>query len=145
MNLPSFRARAAAFALLAALGAWLSLLSCSSDPTNSIGSDSDLLGSKPGTVYEDTLGVLDDTTYAMNTPIAVASTIETGYDAVYNRTMIIDVGFSTLSEHPTDTLRTVRSASINLSTAKLTQVFPVRFYGLNRRYTEGDTLSTLGN
>jgi len=145
MNLPSFRARAAAFALLAALGAWLSLLSCSSDPANTLGSDSDLLGSKPGTVYEDTLDMVGDTTYAMRTPIAVGATIETGFDAVYNRTMIIDVGFTLLNDHPTDTLRTVETAEIHLPTGKVVGSFPVRFYGLNRRYTEGDTLSDISH
>jgi hypothetical protein len=145
MNLPSFRARSLAFGLIAVLGAWLSLLSCSSDPTNSIGHDSDLLGSKPGRVYTDTLGAVDDTTYAFHQPIAVALSIESGFDSVYTRTMIMDVGFTLVSENPQDTLRTVLTASLHLSTGKLTQSFPVRFYGLNRRYTEGDTLSDLSH
>jgi hypothetical protein len=141
MNLPSFRVRAAAFGLLAALGVWLSLLSCSSDPANSLGSDSDVLGSKPGTVYTDTLGAVDDTTYAFDQPIAVGQTIETGYDSVYTRTMVIDVGFTLVNQNPNDTLRTVLSAQLHLPTGALKQVFPVKFYQLGRRYTEGDTLS----
>lgn len=108
-----------------------------------MGSRSDLLGSEPGTVYQDTLSVFGDTTYAMRTPIAVATTVETGYDLFFDRTMVLDVGFEALSTNPGDTLRTVATASIHLSTGSLTQSFPVRFYGLGRRYTEGDTLSDL--
>jgi hypothetical protein len=59
--------------------------------------------------------------------------------------MVIDVGFTLVTSHPGDTLRTVQSASIHLSTGALTQVFPVRFFKLNRRYTEGDTLSDLSH
>lgn len=143
MNSVHLRARAAVFATLLTAGAWLALLSCSSDPTNSLGSDSDLLGSEPGTVYEDTIRVLEDTTYAMRTPIAVASTVETGYDAFFDRTMIMDIGFSELTANPGDKQRTVKTAILHLSTGHLTQSFPVRFYGINRRYTEGDTLSDL--
>ena len=69
--------------------------------------------------------------------------METGYDSFFDRTMIIDVGFTLLSDHPGDTLRTVQTASIHLATGELTQSFPVRFYGLGRRYAEGDTLSDL--
>jgi len=75
MNSVHLRARAAVFFALFTAAAWLALLSCSSDPTSTLGSDSDLLGSEPGAVYEDTIGVLDDTTHAMHTPIAAASTM----------------------------------------------------------------------
>jgi len=65
MNSVHLRARAAVFFALFTAAAWLALLSCSSDPTSTLGSDSDLLGSEPGAVYEDTIGVLDDTTQGL--------------------------------------------------------------------------------
>src|SRR5205814_10441712 len=65
----------------------------------------------------------------------------TGNSSVNTRTMVIDVGFTLVSQNPSDTLRTVLSAQIHLPTGALTQVFPVRLYQLGRRYAEGDTLS----
>ena len=143
MNSVHLRARAAVFFALFTAAAWLALLSCSSDPTSTLGSDSDLLGSEPGAVYEDTIGVLDDTTYAMHTPIAAASTLETGYDTFFDRIAVMDIGFTELAANPGDAQRTVRTASLHLATGDLKQSFPVRFYGINHRYTEGDTLSDL--
>jgi hypothetical protein len=143
MSSPYFRARAAAVAAILAGGAWLALLSCSSDPTNTLGSDSDLLGSEPGKVYQDTIAVFDDTTSAMHTPIAVGLTLEAGQDNFFNRAMIMQVGFSKLTETPGDTLRTVQSAYIHLTTGNLKDTFPVRFYELGHRYTEGDTVGSL--
>ena len=66
--------RAGAYFALAAAGIYL--LSCSSDPPNTLGSDSDLLGSEPGTVSQDTIGVFDDTTYVIRhvaTPMSISS------------------------------------------------------------------------
>lgn len=132
--------RAGAFCALAA--AVIYLLSCSSDPPNTLGSDSDLIGSEPGTVSQDTIGVFDDTTYVFNTPIAGRTTVETGVDSLYEHIIVMQPGFADLNAHPGDTLRTVSSASLHLGTGALAeQNFLVRFYRLGRRYTEGDTIT----
>ena len=97
MNAPGFRVRFAGFLALVAGVAALAIFSCSSDPTNTLGSDSDLLGSKPGEVIQDTLEVFDDTTYAFNSPIAVAEELELGMDSLYTRAIIIQPTFNGLT------------------------------------------------
>jgi len=135
-----FRARSAGFVALLAALVWLAILSCSSDPTSTLGHDSDLLGTGPGTVYQDTIGIFGDTTYAMHTPIATATDLQAGNDSLYQHIMVLQPGFAKLSTNPGDTLRTVQTANLHLSTGKLTEVFPVRFYELGYSYTEGDTI-----
>jgi len=143
MKLPHIRARAAAVGGILIAGSWLALLSCSSDPNNALGSDSDLLGSEPGVVYQDTIGVTDDTTYVFNTPIATDTDLEIGQDAVFRRTIVVQPGFSELDQFPGDRTRTVESASLHFYTLNLKGNFGVRFYGLGRKYVEGDTISGL--
>src|SRR5512139_2613669 len=95
---PHARIRPVAFALLAAGLLALAIFSCSADDPNALGSDSDLLGSEPGDVYQDTLAVVADTVYAMNTPIATARELELGMDSLYTRAMILQPSFSGLTD-----------------------------------------------
>jgi len=141
MNSPHFRARAAVVGALLIAGTWLALLSCSSDPTSTLGSDSDLLGSEPGTVYQDTIGVFGDTTYAFNTPIATDTDLEVGDDSLYTHTMILQPGFANLKAG--DVNRTVQSAALHFTTVNVNGNYPIRFYGLGYTYTEGDAVSGL--
>jgi hypothetical protein len=136
---PHFRTRAAVSLIVA--GVWVALLSCSSDPASTLGSDSDVLGSEPGTVYQDTIGVFGDTTFAFHTPIATDTDLELGRDDGYERIMILQPGFAELDAHAGDLTRTVSSASLHMFTAHVMTSFPVRFYRLERKYTEGDTIS----
>jgi hypothetical protein len=126
-----------------AAAAWLALLSCSSDPANTLGSDSDLLGSGPGIAYKDTVSVFDDTTYAFNTPIATDTDLEIGTDALYQRSIIVQPGFAELDTFPSDLNRTVESASIHFYTGDLGGNFLVRFYALGKKYVEGDEVTGL--
>ncbi|HET6463528.1 MAG TPA: hypothetical protein VFH33_06990 [Candidatus Krumholzibacteria bacterium] len=143
MNSVHLRARAAVFAALVTAGAWLALLSCSSDPSSSLGSDSDLLGSEPGTVYQDTIGVLADTVYAFDTPVAGDTDLEVGNDSLYTHTIILQPGFSNLQSG--DVSRTVESAALHFTTTNVTGNFPVHFLGLGagHTYTEGNAVSGL--
>lgn len=143
MNSVHLRARAAVFAVLLLAGAWLALLSCSSDPANTLGSDSDLLGSEPGTVYQDTIGVLADTVYAFDTPVAGDTDLEVGNDSLYTHTMVLQVGFSDLQSG--DVSRTVESAALHFATNNVSGNIPIRFYGMGagHTYTEGNTFSGL--
>jgi hypothetical protein len=137
----SVRGRGGAFLALALSGAALAIFACSSDPANTLGSEGDLLGSEPGDVYQDTIGIFDDTTYVFNTTISTALEIETGVDSLYEHIMVLMPGFAELDEFPGDRNRTVLEADLHLGTGGITGNNPVRFYGLNRKYTDGDTLS----
>ena len=139
MNSVHLRARAAVFFALFTAAAWLALLSCSSDPTNTLGSDSDLLGSEPGTVSQQPIDVFADTVYAFNTPIAVDTDLEVGDDSLYTHTIILQPGFGDLNSG--DQNRTVRHAALHLFTGNVEGSFPVRFYKLGHTYNEGDTIS----
>ncbi|HEX6789871.1 MAG TPA: hypothetical protein VF247_01050 [Candidatus Krumholzibacteria bacterium] len=136
---PHARMRLAAFSLLAATGLALSIFSCSQDDPNTLGSDSDLLGSEPGLVSQDTIGVFADTVYAMKTPIAVEQEIELGMDSLYTRALILQPSFSGL----TDQMKTasVTAASLRLPPVEVATSFPVRFFGYGKRYAQGDTVN----
>jgi hypothetical protein len=130
--------RAAFFFALAVAGIWI--VSCSSDPPNTLGSDSDLLGSEPGDVFQDTIGVYADTTYAFDTPIAVQPGLEMGRRDGYTRTVILTPGFAELTT--TDAQRVVVSASLRMVPGQLGS-FPMRIHRLGYRYAEGDTVASL--
>lgn len=138
MHSQYFRARVTAALLIG--GTWLALLSCSSDPTSTLGSDNKLIGSEPGTVYQDTIGVSGDTTYAFKTPIAIDTDLEVGDDGLYTHIMILQPGFILKTG---DINRTVQTAAFHFTTANVTGNFPVRFYLLEHSYTEGDTIGGL--
>lgn len=127
-----FAAAGVAVALVAA-----ALAACSSDPESSLGSTADLIGSDPGEVYQDSISVTADTTYAFNTMIAADSTMEFGRVDGYTRTLILQPGFAELTE--TDKQRVVESATLRLVPASISGSFPARFYRLRNSYKEGDS------
>jgi hypothetical protein len=134
-------ARLVVAVLCAAAFAGATIFSCSSDPASTLGSEGDLLGSEPGDVFQDTIGVFEDTTYVFNTAVATDTELEAGVDSLYEHVMVLQPGFAELDDHPGDVNRTVLSAVLHLGTTNLTQSYPVRFYRLGRKYTEGDTIS----
>lgn len=144
MNAPGFRVRFAGFLALVAGFAALAIFSCSSDPTNTLGSDSDLLGSKPGEVIQDTLEVFDDTTYAFNSPIAVAEELELGMDSLYTRAIIIQPTLNGLTTAQKNAA--IEHVDLRLPPVVVSESFPVRFYEYNKPYKQGDDvdLDSLG-
>lgn len=131
-----FCARPAGLVALLTGSVWILILSCSSDPTNTLGSDSDLLGSDPGEVYQDTIGVFADTTYAFNTPIATDTEVETGIDSLYEHIVILQPQFGGLTAD--QAARTVTRADLRLNFADVPGSMRVRFYRLGFRYIQGD-------
>ena len=131
-----FRVRPAALALFAAGATALVLFSCSSDPPNTLGSEGDLLGSEPGEVIQDTIGVFGDTTYAFYTPIATGAEVEVGIDSLYEHTIILQPRFAGLTQD--QLTRTVLSADLRFNFATVPEPMPVRFYRLGYRYAQGD-------
>jgi hypothetical protein len=136
MSAPGFRVRFAGFLALVAVLAALAIFSCSSDPASTLGSDSDLLGSEPGEVIQDTLDVLEDTTYAFNTPISVAAELELGMDSLYTRTMILQPSFSGLTTAQKNAA--ILHVDLRLPPVDVPGSFPVRFYEYGKRYEPGD-------
>lgn len=131
------RSRAAVFAFV--LAAFV-IAACSSDPPSPLGSDDDLVSSIPGVIFEDTLEVFADTTYAYATPLASDSTLEFGRVSGYQRSMIIQISFEGASSHAT---RTVESAVLRLTADDVDTPIPARFYRLTDPYAEGDSVPFL--
>jgi hypothetical protein len=136
MKAPGFRIRFAGVLALAAGFAALAIFSCSSDPANTLGSDSDLLGSEPGDVAQDTLAVLGDTTYAFNTPAAVAAELELGMDSLYTRAIILQPSFSGLTTEQRNAA--ILQVDLRLPPVDVPGSFPVRFYEYGKVYEQGD-------
>jgi hypothetical protein len=144
MNLPperSVAARAVACRAVFALAALLALATCSSEPPSPVGSTSDLIGSEPGTVYQDTISVFADTVYAFDTPIASDTELEFGRSNGYTRTIVLQPGFSGVTSG--EKTLVVASAFLRLQPASVTGSFPARFYRLRDRYAEGDSIGSL--
>lgn len=118
------------------------LLSCSSDEVTPLGTEfvDDLLGSMPGTVFEDTAEVVSDTVLAFGTAIIGLKTLEFGRANGYVRTMILQPDFRFPGD---DTSRTVLSADLRLLRESGGSAMPARFYMLRNAYAEGDTISDL--
>ncbi len=115
-------------------------LSCSSDPDTPLGSGVDIIGSKPGTVFQDTIAVYADTVFQYGTPVASEKTLEFGRESGYTRAMIIDISFKGASA---DTARVVEKAELRLVADDITGSFPARFYQLRKQYAEGDSIPSL--
>lgn len=136
------RLRLAAFAALFSGLALVSVLSCSSDPESSLGSDliNGPLGSKPGVVFQDTIGIDADTVIYTRKPVATQTTLEFGRSDGFVRTMIIQIPFTTGKLYAN---RTIKDASLRIVPSSIEGSFPARFYRLNRTYAQGDTISML--
>ncbi len=135
------RARRRRFLLAALAATALAVaLACSSEPDGPVGSDSDLLGSKPGTVFQDTIAVYADTVLQYHSLIWNDSTLEFGTLDGYTRAMIINISYSGSSA---DAGRVVESANLRLVARDITGTFPARFYRLTFQYANGDSVPTL--
>jgi hypothetical protein len=132
--------RAAAFALALSGLAASAFVSCSSDAPTPLGSQDDLLGSRPGTVYQDTIGVYADSVYAFNSLIAADSVLQLGRADGYTRTIILQPGFANSG---LDINRVVSTAVLRLVASDAPATYPVRFYRLRRSYAEGDSVGSL--
>jgi hypothetical protein len=126
--------RGAAFALT--LGLFV-VAACSSDPLSDLGSDDDLIASKPGTVREDTLELYADTVLTYYSVIAYATELDFGRASGYERAMVIQLSFAGAS---TDS---VMSADLRLTAAAIDGTVPARFYRLADTYAEGDSIPSL--
>jgi hypothetical protein len=137
------RLRLAAFVTALTGLALISALSCSSDPESSLGSDlkGNVLGSEPGDVFQDTIGVDADTVIYTHKPLVTDTTLVFGRGADgFLRSMIIQIPFTTGKQY---TNKTIDRAELRLVTTSIDGSFPARFYRLNRTYAAGDTISTL--
>ncbi|HEX5132761.1 MAG TPA: hypothetical protein VFX92_09770 [Candidatus Krumholzibacteria bacterium] len=140
------RVRAALVAPLVTLAIALAL-SCSSDPETPLGSDSDILGSTPGDVFQDTIAVYGDTVFAYNSLIAADSSLGFGRALGYERAMIINFSFSGAA---LDVNKVVDHAELRLVARDINGSFPARIYRLRDTYAEAtdsvpslDTLSVV--
>lgn len=129
------RSRAAVFAFVLAAFA---IAACSSDPPSPLGDD--LVSSIPGVIFEDTLEIFADTTYAYATALASDSILEFGRVSGFQRSMIIQISFAGSSSHVT---RTVQSAVLRLTADDVDAPIPARFYRLADTYSEGDSVPFL--
>ena len=120
----------------------LALAACSSDPSNPLGRDlvDDVLGSRPGVVYQDTIGVLADTVLAYYTLISGSDRLDLGRKEGYEHAMIVVPSMAGASA---DEGRTVASAELRIVMAENLQQMPARFYTLGTPYSEGDTVAVL--
>ncbi len=136
-----FRAHRRLLNPVALLAAVLAVaLSCSSDPDGPVGSDMDLLGSRPGEVFQDTIAVHADTVFNYYSLIATNPTLQFGLSATHERAIILNFSFTGTA---TDVGRVVQSAEIRLVAKDITGSFPARFYRLRKPYAEGDSIPVL--
>ncbi|HXV14340.1 MAG TPA: hypothetical protein VEC56_09050 [Candidatus Krumholzibacteria bacterium] len=116
------------------------IAACSSDPISTLGSDSELINSKPGVIVQDTLELFADTVLTYYTALAADTVLEFGRVSGYQRSMVIQNPFSTASSHAA---KVVSSAVLRLTASDVDGTFPARFYRLNDTYAEGDSIPTL--
>lgn len=127
--------RAAVFAFVLAAFA---IAACSSDPPSPLGDD--LVASVPGVIFEDTLEIFADTTFAYATTLASDSVLEFGRVSGYQRSMIIQISFAGASSYVTST---VQSAVLRLTADDVDAPIPARFYRMSDAYAEGDSVPSL--
>ena len=134
------RARRKRFCLAALVATALAVvLACSSDPDGPVGSESDLLGSKPGDVFQDTIAVYADTVLPYYTLIS-SGPLQIGQTSTHTYAMIINISFSGAA---LDAGRVVESASLRLVASDITGTVPARFYRLRDAYANGDSVPSL--
>jgi hypothetical protein len=132
-----------------ALAILIAALSCGDSDDTPLGSEfiGDLLGSRPGEVFEDTIAMAGgDTSYAFFTTIGRQGYMEVGLDLQYQRTTMIRGDFSSANA----TL-TVQQADLRIHAIPDNPVVPPRyldnidavFYNLATPYHEDSTRVTL--
>ena len=115
-------------------------LSCSSDPDGPAGSGMDLLGTRPGDVFQDTIAVYTDTVFTYYSMITTGASLTFGRRSGYTRAIIVDFSFKDATK---DTNRVVQSADLRLLATDIDGDFPARFYQLRNRYAEADSMPSL--
>jgi len=129
--------------VVAVLGA---ALSCGDSDETPLGSQfiGDLLGSEPGTVFEDTFQMAGgDTSYVFYSMIDQQDYLEVGQDNGYVRTALLRPDFSSAGG---DTALEVDKADLRLIKIEIDQYaddVTARFYELGQEYNEGDSLESL--
>lgn len=124
--------------LLAGL-AWA--LGCSSDPDTPVGAEfleDGLIRSRPGEVFEDTIYVSGDTTFAVNSTITNASLMRVGFLNGFESAMLIRFDLSTASGD----VRAVTEARLTIN-ADVQNEIQVRFYELAAPFSEDSALLSL--
>jgi hypothetical protein len=121
-------------------------LSCGDSDDTPLGSEfiDDLLGSRPGEVFEDTFAVgSGDTSYAFPWLIDEQSYLEVGRGDGYQRTILMRTDFSSAGN---DALKTVERANLRLIKIEFEEYvddITARFYQLGTEYNEGDSIVVL--
>ncbi|MGD8414891.1 MAG: hypothetical protein PVF33_11705 [Candidatus Latescibacterota bacterium] len=128
----------------AAAAALVAALSCGDSDDTPLGSQfiGDLLGSRPGTVFEDTIRMAGgDTSYAFYTLIDKQDYLEVGQDDGYVRTALLRPNVSS-GDHAS---QVVEQANLRLRMIEddLYVDLTARFYELGTEYSEGDTIQDL--
>jgi hypothetical protein len=124
----------------------LFVVSCGDSDDTPLGSEfiDDLLGSRPGEVFQDSIPVSgSDTVYTYYRPIDKQNWLEVGVQNNYERLILVKADFSTAGA---DTLKTVESANLRLrydALAGYVNIIRVLFYELGTEYTEGDSVVTV--
>lgn len=118
---------------------------CTSDDDTPLGSEfiGDLLGSEPGTAFQDTIPITyGDSVLPFYYLIENLGTMDLGRKNGYDRVMVLKADFSNPG---LDTSKVVQSADFRIRIADTSEnrIIKAVFYSLGTSYTEGDTISTL--
>ncbi len=118
-------------------------LACSTDRDSPLGSEltDDILGTRPGTVFSDSLPVLDDTTFTYHSLINT-EVLEIGRQDGFRRTVLVHPD---LGPAAADTLRVVTDAKLRLVYVDQTNTvqLAIRLYELGTPFTEADSVAVL--
>jgi len=120
-----------AFALAAC-----ALAACSSDPSSTLGSDDDLIASRPGVISQDTLAVFADTVLSYNSVIGFGP-MDLGIVSGYERAMVLQFPFTIGRQDE------VVQAVLRLTPEEIDGSIPARFYQLTFPYEAGDSIPAL--
>jgi hypothetical protein len=129
---------------LVVLVVFLSAGGCTSDPPSPLGTefvDDGLIRPDSIQVVQDTVAVSGgDTTFAVSDFLFRSTSMELGRRDAIETWPVFRLDFSTAGA---DTLRTVRSASLSLTTVGGADTLRAVFFGLAERLEESDTLTTI--
>lgn len=131
---------------LAVLAMTVVVLGCGDSDDTPLGAEfigDDLLGSKPGVVFDDSINASGDTSYTYYSMIDQQSYLEVGKQQGYERTTLMTPNFSSAGD---DTARTVTQATLRLNIqdrSDYVQQIRARFYQLGTKYAEGDSVAEL--
>lgn len=134
IRFPAARARRAAVFAFAL--ATFAIAACSSDPRSTLGSDDDLIASRPGVIVQDTLDVFADTVLSYESVIGFGN-MDLGRVSGYERAMVLQFPFTLGSSNP------VLKAVLRLTPEAVDGSIPARFYQLTFPYADGDSIPSL--